>query len=74
MRATGCNPCWYSPFADGPTPVSVRGVLLDILKWALQLECYISDKGVMGERPNTWKLTLTRHHKLGPPAGMLHFQ
>ena len=28
MRATGCNPCWYSPFDDGPTPVSVGGVLV----------------------------------------------
>ena len=28
MRATRCNPWWYSPFAGGPTSVSAGGVLL----------------------------------------------
>ena len=32
MRATGCNPYWYSPFAGGPAPVSVGGVLVCIPK------------------------------------------
>ena len=27
MRATGCNPCWYSLFAGGPALVSVGGLL-----------------------------------------------
>ena len=37
MRATGCNPCWYSPFAGGPTPISVGGVLGYVLLMGMSI-------------------------------------